>query len=89
VPELINYEYHLQAIEMSVVSPPCVLDFGKTRLDQPADYSPEVRADAEAMERELFEPDQWKQVGRIRVALRMLGVYYYDARPSNIIFANT
>jgi hypothetical protein len=86
IPELIYYDNRRLIIEMGIVSPPCVLDFGKAYVDQPPDYSPEVLAETEAAERELFEEDEWKDVRRVRAALRMVGIYYFDARPSNIMF---
>ena len=86
VPELFNYDNTLLVIEMGVVMPPCVLDFGKAYVDRPPDFSPEVLAETEAAERELFEPDQWKQVQRVRGALKLIGIHYFDARPTNIMF---
>lgn len=86
VPQLINYDNRRQIVEMTPVLPPCVLDFGKAYVDHPPDYSPEVLAETEAAERELFEPDQWKQVLRVRASLKMLGIFYFDARPTNIMF---
>ena len=86
VPELLEYSNSLWAIEMTVVSPPCILDFGKAYVDSPPDYSPEALAEAEAAERELFTDDEWKQVRLVRAALRNYGIHYFDARPSNIMF---
>lgn len=40
-------------------------------------------------ERELFSEEQWKQVRLVRTALWQLGIYYFDARPSNIMFPPT
>jgi hypothetical protein len=86
VPALLDYENQLQIIEMTIVFPPCILDFGKAHVDSPPDYSPEALAEAEAAERELFSEDQWKQVRLVRAALRRYGIHYFDARPSNIMF---
>ena len=86
VPELKDYSNLLLAIEMSVVSPPCILDFGKAYVDSPPEYSAEALAEAEEAERELFTAEQWKQVRLVRAALRRYGIHYFDARPSNIMF---
>jgi hypothetical protein len=86
VPELMDYSNSLWAIEMTVVSPPCILDFGKAYVDSPPDYSAEALAEAEAAERDLFSDDEWKQVRLVRAALRRFGIHYFDARPSNIMF---
>src|SRR5262245_54233035 len=40
VPQLKDYNNSLLAIEMTIVSPPCILDFGKAYVDSPPDYSP-------------------------------------------------
>ena len=86
VPELLDYSNALWAIEMTPVSPPCILDFGKAYVDLPPDYTPEALAEAEAAERELFSDEEWKQVRLVRAALRRYGIHYFDARPSNIMF---
>ena len=86
VPELVDYSNLLWAIEMTVVTPPCILDFGKAYVDSPPDYSAEALAEAEAAERELFSDEQWRQVRLVRAALRRYGIHYFDARPSNIMF---
>jgi hypothetical protein len=86
VPELLDFDNEHWAIEMTVVSPPCILDFGKAYVDSPPDYSPEALAEAEEAERELFTDEQWKQVRLVRAALLNYGIHYFDARPSNIMF---
>jgi hypothetical protein len=86
VPQLLDFVNRWQVIEMTIVYPPCVLDFGKAYVDSPPDYSPEALAEAEAAERELFTDDEWKQVRLVRAALRRYGIHYFDARPSNIMF---
>ena len=74
------------SIEMTIVFPPCILDFGKAYVDQPPDYSAEALAEAEQAERELFSDEEWKQVRLVRAALLRYGIHYFDARPSNIMF---
>jgi hypothetical protein len=86
VPQLLEYSLGLWAIEMTIVSPPCILDFGKAYVDRPPDYSSEALAEAEQAERELFTDKEWKQVRLVRAALRRYGIHYFDARPSNIMF---
>ncbi len=86
VPELLDYSNTHCAIEMTIVKPPCVLDFGKAYVDSPPDYSAEALTEAEEMERELFSEEQWKQVRLVRAALLRYGIHYFDARPSNVMF---
>ena len=45
VPELIDFDDSLQVIEIGVVQPPYLLDFGKAFLDKPPDYTAESLAD--------------------------------------------
>ena len=40
VPGLMGYDVELLAIEMEVVHPPYLLDFGKAYIDEPSPYSP-------------------------------------------------
>jgi hypothetical protein len=54
VPELIEYDDDLLIIEMSVVTPPYVLDFAGAYLDWKPDFSEEVMADWRADKQEQF-----------------------------------
>jgi hypothetical protein len=54
VPRLIDFDDDLWVIEMTLVSPPFVLDFGGAYLDQRPDYSEETLAEWEAERSELF-----------------------------------
>ncbi|MFW6337103.1 MAG: hypothetical protein ACOC3G_08235, partial [Phycisphaeraceae bacterium] len=68
---------------ISYVSPPCVLDFGKSRLDDPGDFSTEVRehwiAEVESNFGDLAE---WAlQV--YETLARSYGVYHDDIRHEN------
>ncbi len=86
VPELLDYSNVHCAIEMTIVKPPCILDFGKAYVDSPPEYTAEALAEAEEAERELFSDEEWKQVRLVRAALKRYGIHYFDARPSNIMF---
>jgi len=55
VPQLIDSDDDLLAIEMTIVSPPFCLDFGGAYLDHPPDYSPEVWRDWEKMKSDAFD----------------------------------
>ncbi|TXT22209.1 MAG: hypothetical protein FD138_3634 [Planctomycetota bacterium] len=45
VPQLVSFDNDLWVVEMTIVSPPFVLDFAGAYLDQKPDYPPEVLAD--------------------------------------------
>ena len=61
VPQLLDYDDAILALEMTIVSPPFCLDFGGAYLDRPPDFSPEVWADWREMKSEAFE-DNWPRV---------------------------
>ncbi|MGI8981954.1 MAG: hypothetical protein ACR2FY_22205 [Pirellulaceae bacterium] len=86
VPYLIDYDNILQVVEMSIVAPPCVLDFGKAYLDQPPDFSDDALVDLWADREELYEPHQWPLVRKVLAALRGHGIHYFDPQPGNIRF---
>jgi len=87
IPSLVDSDAKLLIIEMTLVTAPFLLDFGKAYLDQPPDYTPEVLADWEAERRELFG-NRWPQVLEALGWLRSYGIYYYDAKPGNITFGD-
>jgi hypothetical protein len=80
VPELVGCSDELLVIEMTLVSPPFIIDFAKSYLDKPPDFSPEVLADEEERNREVFE-DRWRDVKALLWALRQHGIYYMDPKP--------
>jgi hypothetical protein len=85
VPQLIDFDDDLLAIEMTIVSPPFCLDFGGAYLDRPPDYSPEVWRDWEEMKSEAFE-ENWPAVKSILATFESFGVYIADVNPGNIKF---
>lgn len=85
VPQLIDFDDELLAIQMTIVSPPFCLDFGGAYLDQPPDYSPEVWEDWRAMKSEAFE-DNWPTVERIIEEFKTYGIFIADVNPGNIRF---
>jgi hypothetical protein len=87
VPQLLDYDDDLLAIEMTIVFPPSVLDFAKAYLDRPPDFSPEVLADWEAETEDLFG-DGWAVVCQVLAELRTDGIIYFDAQPGNIRLAD-
>jgi hypothetical protein len=77
----------LQVIEMSIVTPPFVLDFAKASLDRPVDFTQEALDLWREEKREQFG-ERWDEVVRIMSWLsRELGVYLHDVNPYNITFA--
>ena len=53
VPRLIDFDNELLAIEMDVIQPPRILDFGKVTLDRAPDFSEQTMADWREQQAEL------------------------------------
>ena len=86
VPWLIDHDGTKQVVEMTVVFPPCILDFAKAYVDRPPDFSSEVLRDWREDTAELFERD-WDTVENLLAELKSLGIFYFDAKPGNIRFS--
>ncbi len=90
VPQLIDFDDEYRAIEMGVVRPPYILDFGKVYLDQ----QPPYWSDAQSLEVFHLEGEEnfgehWRKVRAILLFLeKRLGIYYVDPKPANIHFGD-
>lgn len=89
VPRLIDVDESLMAIEMSIVSPPFLLDFGKVYLDAPPPYwnDAEIMANWHAEGKENFG-SRWSTVLSLLRMLQSFGIYYVDPKPGNIMFGD-
>jgi hypothetical protein len=90
VPFLEGFDDDLQAIEMTIVEAPYLLDFGKVWIDEKPPYygDSQLMANTFAEWRSLFGKN-WKHVGSAMETLRrQFGIYYSDPRPSNISMGN-
>jgi hypothetical protein len=83
VPELVDFDDELRAIEMAIVQPPFVLDFAGAYLDAPPDFSEEVWAEWRAAKEEQFGRN-WPKARAVLAALKRFAVYMGDVSPSNI-----
>jgi hypothetical protein len=83
VPKLVDADDELLAIEMTIVSPPFLLDFGKVYLDSPPPYwnDSEIMANWEAEGKENFG-EQWSIVLSLVGALQKYGIWYVDPKPA-------
>lgn len=89
VPSFVDADERFMAIEMGVVKPPRLLDFGKVYLDRPPPYwgDVEIRARFDAEGRWLFG-SHWPDVLVALEELKELGIYYVDPKPGNIVFGD-
>ncbi len=55
VPRLVEFDDELQIIEMEIVKPPYLLDFGKAHLDARPDFPAETMTEWEEQLVDLFE----------------------------------
>lgn len=83
VPVLIHAEERWQAIEMSIVDRPFLLDFAQAYLDAPPEFPEEVWQQCLETWEERYEED-WPQVALALRELRLLGIYYLDVHRGNI-----
>ena len=84
VPQLLDFDDELGAIEMSIVSPPYVLDFADAALDTPPDFPEEVWEERESHWACAFE-SSWPMVRALRDELaERYGIHLMDLRPENI-----
>jgi hypothetical protein len=70
-------------IEMSIVVPPYLIDFGKVYIDKRSD--PMWRRQFELEGRERFD-ERWPEVRRLLRLLELHGINYLDPKPGNISF---
>ena len=88
VPRLLGTDDELLAIEMALVHPPFVLDFGGAYLDQPPSHmlDPEIRSNWLAEKQEQFA-ENWSKVESILDELqRRYEIFVADVNPGNIQF---
>lgn len=76
----------LMVVEMDIMQePPFVIDFAKSKIDRPPDFSKEVLAEQEIIGRDLFDHN-WPAVVRLLDELESYLIYYLDPKPHNIVF---
>jgi len=88
VPQFIAWNDDLLVVEMTMVQPPFILDFGGAWLDATApEFPPEVWDDWNRKIDEEFEA-RANDVRRVLAVLRSYGVVMLDVHPGNIRFRN-
>jgi hypothetical protein len=89
VPRLVDADDQHLALEMGIIKPPRLLDFGKVHLDAPPPYwdDPHIRARFDSEGRWHFR-EHWSDVLEALNELEHLGIYYVDPKPGNIVFGD-
>lgn len=86
VPAIIECSRDLQIIEMTLVHPPYLLDFGKAYIDRPAPYTPEQLQEWRRQWRQFFPKSDIPRVYKVLGILKSYGIDYVDPKPWNIRF---
>ena len=86
VPRFVNCDDDLQIIEITVVHPPFLLDFGKAYIDSPSPYTPIELAEWRRGWVRFFPRSDLARVQKVLNILRGHGIEYMDPRPWNIRF---
>ena len=88
VPQYIGCDDGLWVIEMTIVTPPFLLDFAGAYLDWPPEFSPEAMEYWHNDKQEQFGT-RWKEVQNILAMLsEQAEIYMLDVNPGNIMFAD-
>lgn len=85
VPQLLRIDEEWNAIEMTIVPRPFVLDFAGAFLDRPPEFSEDVFRQWENDKQEIFG-ERWTQVKDVLAAIRVYGIHMLDINPGNIAF---
>ncbi|MEK6262742.1 MAG: hypothetical protein AABP62_29445 [Planctomycetota bacterium] len=85
IPRLVQTDDLLWIVEMTIVSPPFVLDFAGAALDRRPQYPDDVLAEWQAEKAEQFG-ERWPTVRLIMSSFVGLGIYLADVKPGNIEF---
>jgi len=89
VPQLIDFNDQLQVVEMTIVTKPFLIDFAKSHLDHDdPQFSAEQMAYWNEEGVEIFGAARWKEAKVVVAALKRFGIYYYDVKPGNLMFAD-
>ncbi len=88
VPQLVDADSELLALEMTVVERPYVLDFAGAYLDNDAPWFEDEKWEMwETDKREKFG-DHWTEVQAVLAALEDYGIHLLDVNPGNVAFAD-
>jgi hypothetical protein len=85
VPRLVAWNEALRVVEVDIVSPPCIIDFGKSYLDSAPEHSEETWHDHVEQQKDLWG-DRYDDVQAVLWKLQSFGIIYRDPTPKNIMF---
>lgn len=82
IPQLLGFDEDRLVIELTIVTAPYLLDFGKVHFSPPDFPSDAVAHDLQRCEEDFGE--YWPIVLSALYDLQSMGIWYVDAKPSNI-----
>jgi|HubBroStandDraft_5_1064220.scaffolds.fasta_scaffold218463_2 hypothetical protein len=85
VPWLIANDDELLCLEMSIVSPPFVLDFAGAYLDRESPFSDAELREWQTERAEIFGK-RWPEVRRAYYSFQAFGILLNDVKPGNVSF---
>jgi hypothetical protein len=86
VPLLLDWDHELRVMEITIVTPPFLLDFADAYLDEAPDFPPEVTEQWREEKMEQFG-SRWPTVEAVIDLLRArYGIHLLDVHPGNMTF---
>jgi hypothetical protein len=85
VPRLVDWDEHMLVVEMEIVTPPCLIDFGKAYVDRAPDHSAETWQEYHEEQREIWG-ERYDDVEAVIWKLKQYGIFYRDSNPGNFRF---
>ena len=86
VPQLVAWDDELLVMEMTIVTPPFLLDLGGAYLDWPPEFSEDAVAEWQREKREQFGERLPAVQGLQAILADEYGIYVTDVNPGNIMF---
>ncbi len=86
VPVLLDYDDDLLVLEMTIVSPPFLLDFASAYLDEPPDWPEEVVVHWHEQLQDRFRDRYGDVLGVLAELEGQAGVHLFDVHPENLKF---
>lgn len=84
VPTLMTFSAKLQVLEISIVKPPCMLDFAAATVDKPNDFSDEAMEIWWADVADAFGDDFGVAADVFWAMKKEHGIFYWDLKPRNL-----
>ncbi len=88
VPLFVSASDEHRVLEMTIVTPPFIIDFAGAYLDKRPPFDEEILEGWEAEKREQFGEERWSTVKSLMSAFAGLRIYLNDVHPRNVMFVD-